>query len=164
MTLCDGYVYILTNRSMPGLVKIGRTTRSPEQRLTELWQTGVPTPFEVYHYVRTPSCVQLEAMCHQALADVRVDEAREFFAARPEVAKTRVNDLAQEVFEHWLDLYRPNHIAVEEPAYICCSIIDDVARGCGVDHAVARMAIQLVQPEDVQKHIGRAKRLCGGAE
>ena len=42
-----GYVYILTNPSMPGLVKVGKTTTTPNQRMSELHSTGVPTPFEL---------------------------------------------------------------------------------------------------------------------
>ena len=41
------YVYVLTNPAMPGLVKIGRTDSSdPTTRVTQLYPTGVPVPFE----------------------------------------------------------------------------------------------------------------------
>src|SRR3954466_7359261 len=43
-----GFVYILINPSLPGLVKIGKTTRSSESRAMELSApTGLPTPFIV---------------------------------------------------------------------------------------------------------------------
>ena len=43
-----GYVYILSNSGMPGLLKIGRTTRSVGDRVAELNSaTGVPAPFAV---------------------------------------------------------------------------------------------------------------------
>ena len=42
-----GIVYLLTNPVMPGLVKIGMTTQKEiEQRMKELYTTGVPLPFE----------------------------------------------------------------------------------------------------------------------
>jgi len=41
----QGYVYILTNPSMPGLVKIGRSKNGGRKRASDLYQTGVPTPF-----------------------------------------------------------------------------------------------------------------------
>lgn len=38
-----GLVYLLTNPAMPGIVKIGLTTRGDmKQRLNELFTTGVP--------------------------------------------------------------------------------------------------------------------------
>lgn len=45
--LKSGIVYVLSNPAMPGLVKIGKTTRgSVDARLSELYSTGVPVPFE----------------------------------------------------------------------------------------------------------------------
>ena len=42
-----GIVYVLTNPAMPGIVKIGKTSRgSIDARLNELYSTGVPVPFE----------------------------------------------------------------------------------------------------------------------
>ena len=44
-----GEVYVLSNPAMPGICKIGFTTRDPRVRAEELFQnsTGVPTPFHV---------------------------------------------------------------------------------------------------------------------
>lgn len=43
----EGIVYVLKNPAMPGLVKIGITTRAEVHiRMTELYTTGVPLPFE----------------------------------------------------------------------------------------------------------------------
>ena len=42
-----GIVYLLTNPCMPGIVKIGKTSRTDLQnRMKELYTTGVPVPFE----------------------------------------------------------------------------------------------------------------------
>ncbi|MGP8777143.1 GIY-YIG nuclease family protein [Pseudomonas aeruginosa] len=46
-----GFVYVLTSPAMPGLYKVGATTRSPRQRAEELSRgTGVPHEFEVAFY------------------------------------------------------------------------------------------------------------------
>ena len=39
-------VYILTNEAMPGLIKIGLTNATVEQRMLSLDTTSVPLPFE----------------------------------------------------------------------------------------------------------------------
>ena len=54
-----GYVYILINQSYRygglrrKLLKIGQTSRNPEERAKELSSTGVPTPFEVAYYIQS---------------------------------------------------------------------------------------------------------------
>lgn len=43
----NGIVYVLTNPAMPGLTKIGMTTQEEiGPRLSQLYTTGVPLPFE----------------------------------------------------------------------------------------------------------------------
>ncbi len=42
-----GVVYVLTNPAMPGLTKIGQTTQEDiAARMSQLYSTGVPVPFE----------------------------------------------------------------------------------------------------------------------
>jgi hypothetical protein len=73
-------VYILTNPVMPGLVKIGCTDRPIEERLRELASaSGVPVPFECFLAVEVASSREIEAALHQAFADRRVNQKREFF-------------------------------------------------------------------------------------
>jgi hypothetical protein len=47
-----GYVYIMANSAMPGIVKIGSTKLTPEARARQLSTTGVPAPFQVIAYYR----------------------------------------------------------------------------------------------------------------
>lgn len=75
------YVYLITNPSMPGLVKIGKTN-DLVRRLAELNNTSVPTPFTLDHYVELSServAHQVEQATHAALAAQRVAPNREFF-------------------------------------------------------------------------------------
>ena len=63
-----GFVYILSNASMPGLLKIGYTTRTVQQRVQELNRpTAVPTPFEIEAYFRSDGPEAHERRVHQAL-------------------------------------------------------------------------------------------------
>jgi T5orf172 domain len=42
-----GFVYVLSNEAMPGIVKVGMTTKLAEDRAKQLRGTGVPLPFHV---------------------------------------------------------------------------------------------------------------------
>lgn len=97
-----GIVYVLTNDSIPGLVKIGRTSRNADLRASELWQTGVPTPFEVYAAIRTINCVELEGYIHRELRKERVHRFREFFAVDPEVARREIIFWAEHQAHQWI--------------------------------------------------------------
>ncbi|MBI1748311.1 MAG: S1 RNA-binding domain-containing protein, partial [Acidobacteria bacterium] len=79
-----GYVYVMVNASMQGLVKIGRTIDLPEDRAKELSAaTGVPTPFQVVFEEYFEDSVQAEAFVHARLESqhYRVSANREFFSA-----------------------------------------------------------------------------------
>jgi T5orf172 domain len=73
------YLYVMSNPSMPGLVKIGKTATSPKQRRLELHSTGVPTPFVLELSVEVDDCHASERAAHSALAKYRVTDNREFF-------------------------------------------------------------------------------------
>jgi len=74
-----GFVYILTNEFMPGLIKIGRTESNPKARASQLFTTGVPGGFKIAEAVKTNDCKGLEAQMHDWFAPVRVNSRREFF-------------------------------------------------------------------------------------
>ena len=78
----EGYVYVMTNSSIEGQVKIGKTTRDPYERAKELSSaTGVPTPFVVVFYKPFKDCHLAEKTIHQYLEKkgYRVNNNREFF-------------------------------------------------------------------------------------
>lgn len=79
-----GFIYVLVNSSMPGLVKVGKTTRSPSDRGSELsGVTGVATPFIVAYEDYFNDCDAAEQFVHSMLTEkgMRVSESREFFRA-----------------------------------------------------------------------------------
>ena len=84
-----GIVYVLTNSAMPGLVKIGMTTReSIDTRMKELYSTGVPVPFDCVYAceVKVSDCAKIEKALHKAFEPNRINANREFFSIRPEQA------------------------------------------------------------------------------
>jgi hypothetical protein len=84
-----GYLYLLINPAMPGMVKVGRTSRRPERRASELaGATGVPTPFVVAFDLYVADARAAEAHAHARLeeAGYRVAVNREFFSCSPSEA------------------------------------------------------------------------------
>lgn len=93
-----GIVYLLTNPVMPGLVKIGMTTQKEiEQRMKELYTTGVPLPFECQFAckVKKADCAKIEKALHTAFGPQRINANREFFRIQVEQAKAIL-----ELFHH----------------------------------------------------------------
>ena len=92
--LVVGFIYILTNVSMPGLIKVGLTTRSPKERAKELNSTGVPTSFEVAACWRVEkNLAYMETKSHQLLKEFRVSSNREFFKIHVDDAKRILSPL-----------------------------------------------------------------------
>lgn len=83
---------------MPGLVKIGMTTREDiDARMKELYSTGVPVPFECQFAcrVKKSDCVKIEKALHTAFEPQRINANREFFRIQVNQAKAIL-----ELFHH----------------------------------------------------------------
>lgn len=92
-----GFIYVLSNPSMPGIVKIGLTRRDPRVRAHELSSpTGVPTPFKIEYVQHVNDCRQVERALHRNLHDKRVDRGREFFEVSKKEAVKRVKRAVQD--------------------------------------------------------------------
>ncbi len=78
------FVYILTNESMPGYIKIGMTTRPVLDRMRELDGTNLPLPFECYYACSVEDARREELWLHNIFEDRRVRDNREFFLLDPE--------------------------------------------------------------------------------
>lgn len=80
----DGYLYCFSNPSMPGILKIGMTERTPDARLIEAnssdtWRPPTPYIIEFAKKVSNPS--QKEKTIHTLLEQytIRIHPRREFF-------------------------------------------------------------------------------------
>lgn len=82
----SGMVYVLTNPAMPGIVKIGLTTRDKiDSRLQELFKTNVPVPFKCEFACKVDDCRKVESALHVAFRPYRFPQ-REFFKIEPDQA------------------------------------------------------------------------------
>jgi len=73
-----GIVYVLVNEAFDNYVKIGKTINL-EQRLRQLDNTSVPLPFRCVYAVSVEDMDTVEKLAHNAFADQRVRNNREFF-------------------------------------------------------------------------------------
>jgi len=76
----NGYVYILSNPAIPGLLKVGYTRKDPEDRVAALSNhTNMPLPFviEAVFLCSDPQWDEIKA--HHALDSCRIGD-KEFFA------------------------------------------------------------------------------------
>ena len=94
--MSEGIVYVLTNPAMPRMVKIGRTGREIGARLSDLYITGVPLPFECEYAARGKEQNEVESAFHLAFGPYRVNPKREFFNIEPEEAITLLKLMALE--------------------------------------------------------------------
>lgn len=90
-----GYVYIMSNPSLPGWNKVGHTYRPPFRRAAELSRTSVPTPFEVEFAKFFWDCPSAEKAVHALLSksSQSAGQRKEFFHASVE----HVRELLEQV-------------------------------------------------------------------
>ena len=94
--MSEGIVYVLTNPAMPGMVKIGRTGRQVEARLSDLYSTGVALPFECEYAARVKDQNEIELAFHQVFCPIGINPKREFFNIEQEQAITLLKFMALE--------------------------------------------------------------------
>ncbi len=76
----EGIIYILSNPAMPGIIKIGKTTKEDVKlRMKELYSSGVPLPFECVYAAKVRSIDEVEKALHTAFSPDRLNPKREFF-------------------------------------------------------------------------------------
>ena len=87
--MTEGYIYCFTNSSMPGILKVGMTERTPETRLGEAnasdtWRP--PTPYKIEFAKKVSNASGKEKTLHILLEQYteRIYPRREFFLVTPE--------------------------------------------------------------------------------
>lgn len=91
-----GFIYVLSNDSMPGLLKVGLTENSVRQRIRELsGSTGVPTEFKLEKAFEIDAHLlfRVEQTIHRELKGAGFHHQKEFF----NVSLTQCTTLAEDV-------------------------------------------------------------------
>lgn len=113
-------VYVLTNATMPGLVKIGRTSQiDANVRITQVYTTGVPVPFTLEYAAKVANGQEVETALHTAFAPHRINPSREFFELDPEQAIAilrllHTEDATPEVIQQPTGIDQPSLAAAQQ--------------------------------------------------
>lgn len=86
-----GWVYVLSNRGMPGILKIGFSTKDPSLRIQELNTTGLPYPFVVEYDALVVGPREVERGVHAQLQAHH--EAKEFFRISVNAAASSIRNV-----------------------------------------------------------------------
>jgi len=97
-----GWVYVISNKSIPGSVKIGYSSKDPEARAKELNNTGVPHPYQVEYEILVENPYQLEQLTHKNMKGKR--DNKEWFRCTAEEAiacikQTHKGTILSEIFK-----------------------------------------------------------------
>ncbi len=87
-----GWVYVISNQSMPGLLKIGFSSKDPQSRARELDNTGCPLPYVVEYDLLVNAPREVEQKIHTRLAEKR--EGKEWFRCSLQEAISAVDSVA----------------------------------------------------------------------
>ena len=75
-----GYIYFASTKAIPGMAKVGMTTRRVQERMKEIsTHAGCPLPFAAEYVFEVEDPRKVESEIHKSLADLRVSKGREFF-------------------------------------------------------------------------------------
>ena len=100
----SGYVYVLSNPSMPGQVKVGWSAYGGGYRAEQLSKsTGMPTPFVLRFEITANNAERAEKLVHKDLAEFRLNPRREFFTCPVEVAILAILRRAVTVYQGIVD-------------------------------------------------------------
>ena len=93
----EGWIYVLSRREEPNILKVGRTKRSVSIRVKEINSaSGVLFPFGARFVYRVRDAVEAERVVHQALNAYRVRSDREFFDIEPYDADSIIQSCIRE--------------------------------------------------------------------
>jgi hypothetical protein len=144
-----GTVYVLSNNAMPNLIKIGRTKKTVEERVKDLYGTGVPERFNVLYACTVNDPEKVEKALHNILEDYRPNPSREFF----KVASERVTPILEllsikdetEEIQQELDLEFIKTTPATPPTQVSCITVQDVK-----DVPPGYKTYQELTPQDVK--------------
>ncbi len=105
-----GWIYVFSNRSMPGLIKIGYTDRDPAIRVGEQ-HSGLPFPHDLEYEILVDNAYNLEQKIHKKLR--QYNESKEWFKIDIDEAVSIIKEIAQDRI-HLENFYKADRVKAEE--------------------------------------------------
>lgn len=87
-----GFVYVMRNDAIPGMIKVGRTANL-KSRVSSLSNSSLPYPFELVFYMFFRDSINAEREIHLDLIEFRVRKEREFFSCDQSIAIRAIESL-----------------------------------------------------------------------
>ena len=158
-------IYVLTNESMPGLIKIGRTSGDGVgRRVAELSRpSGVPLPFKVSVARAVHDAEIVEKALHIAFAPERINPSREFFTTAEHRAVAIINAFPGRDLTPQTEIAAERAVEAEEPGSVAASRSCERKRrpplnfefmgiplGSVLTHAATGRTVQIVEPKKVR--------------
>ena len=95
LSIGEGYVYILVNKGQPGILKIGYTDRTPQQRVAEINKgAGIITPWYISNAFPCKSPNYIESLVHKHFEQYNIN--KEGFAVTIAMAEKVISDIISE--------------------------------------------------------------------
>lgn len=142
-----GYVYVLSNPSMPGIVKIGHSVNGGDSRAKAIWTTGVPTKFKVEFEILIDNPQSLERRVHERLSGLRINASREFFRCDIFIAVAAILDEFAAYFDMTV-IHADEYSAVKGAKYLADKINDHHIDVCDAIYFVSEKAIKKAVSEN----------------
>ena len=91
----EGYIYVLENKGQPGILKIGYTDRTPQQRVAEINKgAGIITPWYISNAFPCKSPNYIESLVHKHFEQYNIN--KEGFAVTIAMAEKVISDIISE--------------------------------------------------------------------
>ena len=90
----SGFIYILSNISYKGQIKIGQTKNNPKYRVADLDNTSVPTPFKLEYAAHVSDQKKIEKKLHKIFDENRTRDNREFFKVSIQEVRQKISELS----------------------------------------------------------------------
>jgi hypothetical protein len=105
-----GWVYVIENHAMPGIVKVGFSTKDPNLRAKELEGSGIPRPFKLVYDALVIEPRSVEQAAHSILDASR--EGKEWFRCSRITAIEAIRQSAVEILveQHYFQPDAPQEL------------------------------------------------------